>query len=243
MGRALVKLPASDRDPGGWADGRADDGEGAGRVCRAISRRPSTAGRLGEGRLDFVLPDGRGFAPKARGRDRVPPRSGCMNPDVFRPAGPRGRSGLLRCLSGRLVDQPRPAGLPGPDPAPGEQPWSATAFPVLGWCAPMNGCGSGCRRTRAAGAKNIAYHYDLGNDFYRLWLDETMTYSSAIFAEPAGKPGGRAAAQIRQHGRPDGARPGEHVLEIGCGWGGFAEYAAEGARAAGHGTDDQPGAA
>jgi cyclopropane-fatty-acyl-phospholipid synthase len=48
----------------------------------------------------------------------------------------------------------------------------------------MSGCGSGCSRTHAAGAKNIAYHYDLGNDFYRLWLDETMTYSSAIFDNP-----------------------------------------------------------
>ncbi len=74
--------------------------------------------------------------------------------------------------------------------------------------------------------RNIAYHYDLGNDFYRLWLDEGMTYSSALFDEPD-QP--LAAAQRRKYERTLedlGARPGEHILEIGCGWGGFAREAA-----------------
>ncbi len=75
--------------------------------------------------------------------------------------------------------------------------------------------------------KNIAAHYDLGNDFYRLWLDETMTYSAALFR------GGREPLEQAQHQKYEsmvdqmGVQPGEHVLEIGCGWGGFAEYAAE----------------
>ncbi len=74
--------------------------------------------------------------------------------------------------------------------------------------------------------KNISYHYDLGNDFYSLWLDETMTYSSAKFE--TGQEG-LERAQIQKYASivdQMGAKPGDHVLEIGCGWGGFAEYAA-----------------
>ncbi|MDA3919176.1 MAG: cyclopropane-fatty-acyl-phospholipid synthase [Salinisphaera sp.] len=75
--------------------------------------------------------------------------------------------------------------------------------------------------------RNIAYHYDLGNDFYAHWLDETWTYSSAIFAHPDED---LATAQRRKYQKLldylDPA-PGEHILEIGCGWGGFARYAAE----------------
>lgn len=75
--------------------------------------------------------------------------------------------------------------------------------------------------------KNISYHYDLGNEFYGLWLDDTMTYSSAIFA--TGQESTEAAQQEKYKSMVDqmGAQPGDHVLEIGCGWGGFAEYAAK----------------
>ena len=74
--------------------------------------------------------------------------------------------------------------------------------------------------------RNIAHHYDLGNDFYGLWLDETMTYSSGRFA--TGQESLEAAQIAKYASMVDqmGARPGDHVLEIGCGWGGFAEYAA-----------------
>ena len=74
--------------------------------------------------------------------------------------------------------------------------------------------------------KNIAYHYDLGNDFYRLWLDDSMTYSSALFT--TGQESLEAAQKAKYASMVDriGARPGDHVLEIGCGWGGFCEYAA-----------------
>ena len=80
--------------------------------------------------------------------------------------------------------------------------------------------------TRAGSRKNIHAHYDLGNAFYRLWLDETMTYSSGIF----GHPGERLEeAQDKKYERilgKLGIDSSHHVLEIGCGWGGFAEYAA-----------------
>lgn len=75
--------------------------------------------------------------------------------------------------------------------------------------------------------RNIARHYDLGNDFYRLWLDPSMTYSSALFADRANED--LQSAQTRKYQRlldALDARPGEHILEIGCGWGGFAELAA-----------------
>lgn len=74
--------------------------------------------------------------------------------------------------------------------------------------------------------KNIAAHYDLGNGFYRLWLDDSMTYSSALFG--SGQESLEAAQEAKYASMVDrmAVAPGDHVLEIGCGWGGFAEYAA-----------------
>ena len=81
--------------------------------------------------------------------------------------------------------------------------------------------------TKRGSKKNISYHYDLGNDFYRLWLDDTMTYSSALFE--TGQESLEAAQTAKYAAMVDALNvaPGDHVLEIGCGWGGFAEYAAK----------------
>ena len=86
------------------------------------------------------------------------------------------------------------------------------------------------RNTKRQSRRNIAAHYDLGNDFYRLFLDETLTYSSAVFAAPEQS---LADAQRNKYRRiAEGAgldrasAAGRHVLEIGSGWGGFALYAA-----------------
>lgn len=86
------------------------------------------------------------------------------------------------------------------------------------------------RRNHRRGARrNIEFHYDLGNDFYSLWLDSTMTYSSAIFAEPVGADEPLEIAQTRKIeallGRLD-LKSGERLFEIGSGWGGLAEVAA-----------------
>ena len=82
------------------------------------------------------------------------------------------------------------------------------------------------RNTRGRSRRNIAAHYDLGNDFYRLFLDETMTYSSAVFASPDQSLADAQRNKYRIIAERAGLTGGEHVLEIGSGWGGFALYAA-----------------
>jgi len=82
------------------------------------------------------------------------------------------------------------------------------------------------RNTLEGSKKNIAEHYDLGNDFYGLWLDPSMTYSSAVFT--SGDQSLEAAQLVKYQRVADmaGVTPGSSVLEIGCGWGGFAETVA-----------------
>ncbi|MGN6461784.1 MAG: class I SAM-dependent methyltransferase [Pseudolabrys sp.] len=80
--------------------------------------------------------------------------------------------------------------------------------------------------SRRQARRNIHAHYDLGNAFYSAWLDPTMTYSSALFEDGVND---LSAAQTRKYealAKAIDLRPGHHVLEIGCGWGGFSEYAA-----------------
>ena len=82
------------------------------------------------------------------------------------------------------------------------------------------------RNTRAGAQRNIAAHYDLGNEFYRLWLDETLTYSSAVFSSPDQSLADAQRNKYRLIADGAGLRAGMHVLEVGSGWGGFALYAA-----------------
>jgi cyclopropane-fatty-acyl-phospholipid synthase len=80
--------------------------------------------------------------------------------------------------------------------------------------------------TRWGSKRNIQAHYDLGNAFYSRWLDPSMTYSAARFERP-GEPLTEAQARkYRTLAQSIGLQPDHHVLEIGCGWGGFAEFAA-----------------
>lgn len=83
------------------------------------------------------------------------------------------------------------------------------------------------RNSKVGAKKNIMAHYDLGNDFYQLWLDQTMSYSSALFktAEES-----LEQAQLNKYDRlieQLNIKSGDHVLEIGCGWGGFFSRAVE----------------
>jgi cyclopropane-fatty-acyl-phospholipid synthase len=83
------------------------------------------------------------------------------------------------------------------------------------------------RNTRRGSHRNIAAHYDLGNDFYGLWLDERMMYSSAIFESRDTPLDIASAAKLDRICRKLHLTPDDHVLEIGTGWGGFAIYAVE----------------
>jgi len=82
------------------------------------------------------------------------------------------------------------------------------------------------RNSKRGARRNILAHYDLGNDFYERWLDPGMTYSAACYEQP-GQP--LVEAQRNKYlalTNQIDLQPGHHVLEIGCGWGGFAEFAA-----------------
>ena len=81
------------------------------------------------------------------------------------------------------------------------------------------------RNSKAGSRRNIAFHYDLGNRFYSAWLDETMTYSSALFEKPGQTLADAQNAKYDRIVEQLQIGPDDHVLEVGCGWGGFAEYA------------------
>ncbi len=106
----------------------------------------------------------------------------------------------------------------------------ALALPTGWWRLPLRlqkTLAHRARRNSVAGSRrNIEAHYDLGNDFYRLFLDETLTYSSAVFARPDQSLADAQRAKYRAIAERAGLRGGERVLEIGSGWGGFALYAA-----------------
>jgi cyclopropane-fatty-acyl-phospholipid synthase len=94
----------------------------------------------------------------------------------------------------------------------------------------VNRLAHGFRANDKQGAReNISHHYDLGNDFYRSWLDDSMTYSSAVFAEPISAGEGLESAQQRKSRLlldRLALEPGQRLLDIGCGWGALAEIAA-----------------
>jgi cyclopropane-fatty-acyl-phospholipid synthase len=102
------------------------------------------------------------------------------------------------------------------DIARAKGPWRA-----VNWLAHRLRANSPSRARR-----NIAHHYDLGNDFYAAWLDAGMTYSSAVFADPGDTLEAAQAHKVRLLLDRLDLKPGQHLLEIGCGWGGLAEIAA-----------------
>ncbi len=98
-----------------------------------------------------------------------------------------------------------------------ERPW-ARMLPRLGrWLRP---------NSKRGARRNIAWHYDLGNDFYAFWLDPTMTYSAALFDRENESLAAAQANKYRRMAELAAIGPGDHVLEVGCGWGGFCSWAA-----------------
>jgi cyclopropane-fatty-acyl-phospholipid synthase len=180
---------------------------------------------LARGRIDVVLPDGRRF--RAEGREPGPVAEiHVHDPDVF--------ARLLREGDNGFAEAYIEGGWSTPDLMAFMDFVSARndvlydGFRGVGIVRMLERLRHWLRsNSKRQARKNIAHHYDLGNDFYSLWLDETMTYSSALF-RTGQEPLERAQTQ-KYAALADalGAAPGEHVLEIGCGWGGFAEYAAK----------------
>jgi len=182
------------------------------------------ASGISRGELAVHFPDGRVF--RASGRE----------------AGP---SAAIHIHSGRLVARLVAGGAMGLAESYIAGEWSSPDLPSFLEFAMLNepegGAAMALARLKAAGdrlwhlrrantrsgsRRNIAAHYDLGNDFYAAWLDRSMTYSAALFAEPGMS---LQAAQEAKYARIAEAlelKAGESVLEIGCGWGGFAEHAA-----------------
>ncbi len=181
--------------------------------------------RISRGRLDFVLPDGRRF--RAEGSLPGPVAEiVAHDPDVF--------ARLIREGELGFCDAYIDGGWSSPDlqafldliQAGNEGVYDG--FPGMGLVRAYERLRFWLQsNSKRQAKKNIAYHYDLGNDFYRLWLDDTMTYSSALFL--TGQESLEKAQTQKYASMVDriGAQPGDHVLEIGCGWGGFAEYAAK----------------
>ncbi|WP_189412403.1 SAM-dependent methyltransferase [Neogemmobacter tilapiae] len=179
---------------------------------------------LRRGRLDFVLPDGRRF--RAEGREPGPMAELVIhNPDTFARLIREGDLGFSEAyLEGWWSSPDLQAFM---DLVQDGNDAVYDGYPGLGLVRAYEKFRFWMQsNSKRQAKKNIEYHYDLGNDFYRLWLDDTMTYSSALFQ--SGQESLERAQQQKYASMVDqmGAKPGDHVLEIGCGWGGFAEYAA-----------------
>ena len=181
--------------------------------------------KLNSGRVDFILPDGRQF--RAEGAKPGPVAEVFVNnPDVFARLVREGDLGFSDAyLDGWWTTPDLQAFM---DFIHADNDDMYDEFPGMGlvraWEKARFWFQSNSKRQAL---KNISYHYDLGNDFYSLWLDDTMTYSSALFSTSQESLENAQVAKYASMIDQMGVKPGDHVLEIGCGWGGFAEYAAK----------------
>jgi cyclopropane-fatty-acyl-phospholipid synthase len=199
-----------------------------GDLARPLRLLFSVLQRLRRGRLTLSLPDGRQFV--FAGSENGPAATLCVrHPRFVRRAILGGNIGFaesymdgdwetpdlaalleLICINDSIEDVHYPRRL------------ALLANRVWHWLRP---------NSRRGSRRNIAAHYDLGNEFYRRWLDPSMTYSSAVFpaTETATAPVDLTAAQNNKYRlicEKLALAPGQRLLEIGCGWGGFATFAA-----------------
>ena len=148
------------------------------------------------------------------------------DPRTFRLGALRGEVGLGEAYVEGLWDSPDPVqvvrlavrNMAAFDRAAGPLAWLGKAISRLRHLRRGN--------TRSGARKNIAAHYDLSNDFYRLWLDESMTYSCAYFPRVGASLEEAQLAKFDRICQKLRLTPGDHLLEIGTGWGGFAIHAA-----------------
>ncbi len=188
---------------------------------------------LGEGRIEIGLPDGRVFAVDGAAHGPTV-RLDVINPELFARVARDGEIGFCEAYMDGWWDTPDLQAFL--DVLMTSRNWTNRMHPLAAVVRSYERLLHWMRRNSPSQAKkNIAHHYDLGNGFYSRWLDETMTYSSAMFASEAEA---LQDAQTRKYASicdKIGAQPDGHILEIGCGWGGFAEFAAteRGARVTG----------
>lgn len=177
-----------------------------------------------EGRLDFVLPDGRRF--RVEGQRPGPVAELQIHDDDLFPRLIReGDLGFCEAYMDGMWSTPDLLGFMDFVQTPANSMLDTfPGFKLVQAFERLRHWLNSNSKTQAR--KNIAHHYDLGNDFYRLWLDDTMTYSSALYLSGQESLERAQTQKYAQLVDTMGAQRGDHVLEIGCGWGGFAEYAA-----------------
>ena len=199
--------------------------DGQSNLPRYFGRVFDMAQGMNTGRLDFVLPDGRHF--RAEGRNPGPVAEVRIhNADLFARLIREGDLGFCDAYLDEWWSTPDLQAFMDWVHADNDDLYDG--FPGMGLVRQFEKFRFWLQRNhRDQAKKNISYHYDLGNEFYGLWLDDTMTYSSALFE--TGQESHEAAQIAKYASMVDqmGAQPGDHILEIGCGWGGFAEYAAK----------------
>ncbi|MBY5932626.1 cyclopropane-fatty-acyl-phospholipid synthase family protein [Tateyamaria omphalii] len=199
--------------------------DGQSNLPRYFARVFDMAQGMNNGRVDFVLPDGRHF--RAEGPNPGPVAEVHIhNDDLFARLIREGDLGFCDAYLDEWWSTPDLQAFMDWVHADNEDIYDG--FPGMGLVRRFEKFRFWLQRNhREQARKNISYHYDLGNDFYGLWLDDTMTYSSALFE--TGQESHEAAQRAKYASMVDqmGAQPGDHILEIGCGWGGFAEYAAK----------------
>ncbi|NUH64312.1 class I SAM-dependent methyltransferase [Sulfitobacter sp. S0837] len=199
--------------------------EGQKDLPRYFSHVFAMAQQMQHGRVDFILPDGRRFRADAAKPGPVAELR-IHNPDLFARLIREGDLGFCDAYLDEWWSTPDLQAFMDLVHAGNETVYDG--FPGQGLLRNLEKFRFWLQRNNRKQAKrNIGRHYDLGNEFYGLWLDDTMTYSSALFEDGA-QMSMEAAQRAKYKSMVDqmDVKPGEHVLEIGCGWGGFAEYAA-----------------
>ena len=197
------------------------DQEGLPRYFRRIFKILSS---IKIGTIEVSLPDGRTF--KAEGlSEGLVARIDVIDPDCFARLVRDGEVGFLEAYMDEQWATPDLQCFMDVTFQNFHQ--LVTSFPGAGWVKMFEKLRHWLNsNSKRQARKNISYHYDLGNEFYGLWLDKTMTYSSALYKTNQEKLDEAQTQKYAQMCDEIGIKRGDHILEIGCGWGGFAEYAA-----------------